>query len=73
MQLCEENDATFVLNISVVADDVAEGPRLNCTSRVQLQSSLVEISFRWMRKEEPVPLHESLELVGDDAGERWTN
>jgi len=26
-----------------------------------------------MRKEEPVPLHESLELVGDDAGERWTD
>ena len=67
MQLCEENDATFVLNISVVADDVAEGPRLNCTSRVQLQSSLVEISFRWMCKEEPVPLQSRSDRIRNSS------
>ena len=61
------------MHISVVADDVTEGPRLNRTQGIRLQSSLIQNSFGRMSKEEPVSFHKPLELVGDDAGEGGTD
>ena len=62
-----------LLHISVVADNVTEGPRLNRTQGIRLQSSLIQNSFGRMSKEEPVSFHKPLELVGDDAGEGGTD
>merc|ERR550532_1359912 len=61
------------LDISVVADDVAERTRLNRKQGIQLQSLLLQSSFGRMGKEEPVSSHQSLELGCEDAGEGRTD
>ena len=61
------------MDISVVADDVAERTRLNRKQGIQLQSLLLQSSFERMGKEEPVSSHQSLELGCEDAGEGRTD
>ena len=61
------------MHIGVVADDVAERPRLNGAPGIQLQSLLLQNSIGRMGKEESVSLHELLELGGDDTGEGRAN